>query len=390
MVDSKLRDIFDEYIRNFEKINQDGDIDKGLEDHREYFKWEAAYEFSQFDFEDTDDYVERLKKLNRTCDNLIDRKTSYPFNALIKCAEREGVEVVRDLFLNLFQDDGGDLDVRQRNIDEFVKDSNALAKKNGLGGYVYENTQTSAMAFLALKYPKDNCLLSTSRAKEFADRVGFVDDWGTLDHFKLDVYYRFCNEIANKALAYPPLVEKNKERFGVEFAKKHSQMKPLFQGDDKYLLVFDIIYCAALNTYGLGVVCPMDKKLEQKIREARVRQEALEDAECKLEKVVEAKKYWKKYLVSGTKVLHKKYGEGTIEKVEENETYTKIQIGFPAKEKVLQVSFQDPNLDTYLTFQVPDYQTVGRNYQMQISKENILRKHVEDAQRGIEPYKDYV
>ena len=159
MIQARLHRLFDAYIDHFEEINSEGEPEKNLEDRREYFKWIAAYAFSEFRFDNTEDYVNRLKNLNKTCSVIIDSSSHYPFSALIKCAEKEGADAVRDLFLHLFEDDNGNLKARQAKIDAFIRDSNAIAKRNGLGGYVYENGQSSAMAFLALKDPAHNCLL---------------------------------------------------------------------------------------------------------------------------------------------------------------------------------------------------------------------------------------
>ena len=391
MIQSRLHKLFDVYINHFEEINSEDEPEKNIEGHREYFKWIAAYSFSNFEFNNTMDYVSGLKELRKVSSVLIDTSSHYLFSALIKCAEKEGPDAVRNLFLHLFEDDNGDLKARQTRIDAFIRDSNAMAKRNGLGGYVYENSQSSAMAFLALKDPAHNCLLRTSLFKKFASRVGFADDWGTLDNFKLDVFYRFCDEIADSALGYPELMDKNRKRFTKQFAEKHHIRDPLFasiKGSDRYLLVFDIIYCT--ETYGYADVCPIDPEIERKIQVALFYQDALHKAEEKMEQVIAAENYWKQYLVPGLCVSHAVYGDGTVEKVERKGQCTYLQVVFPHKEKNIRFWFEDPKLNTYLTLHVPNSGTDGAEYRLLLCQRGAIEKGLNEAHLALEPYKCYL
>lgn len=391
MIQACVRKLFDAYIAHFAQINSEGDAEKGWQDHREYFKWIAAYYFFDFDFSDTTNYVQRLKELRISSSVLIDTSSHYPFSALIKCAEKEGPDAVRDLFLHLFEDDNGDLKARQAKIDAFIRDSNAMAKRNGLGGYVYENSQSSAMAFLALKDPEHNCLLRTSLFKKFASRVGFADDWGTLDNFKLDVFYRFCDEIVDYALNYNDLVRKNSGRYEEKFTKMHDipkEVMPSMKGKDRYLLVFDIIYCA--ETYGFANICPADPELERKIQLALFYQDALRKAEQEMEQVIAAENYWKKYLVPGLSVAHTVYGDGTVEEVEKKGQYTFLQAAFPQKEKRVSFWFDDPKLNTYLSLRIPGDGINSTEYRLLLCQRATIEKRLQEAQLALEPYKCYL
>lgn len=389
MIQSRLHKLFDAYINHFKEINSEDEPEKNIEGHREYFKWIAAYSFSNFEFNNTMDYVSGLKELRKVSSVLIDTSSHYPFSALIKCAEKEGPDAVSNLFLHLFEDDNGDLKARQTRIDDFIRDSNAMAKRNGLGGYVYENSQSSAMAFLALKDPAHNCLLRTSLFKKFASRVGFADDWGTLDNFKLDVFYRFCDEIANSALTYSELV--HSKRYTEEFVEEHNISKlvmPYMKDKDKYLLVFDIIYCT--ETYGYADICPIDPEIERKIQLALFYQDALHKAEEKMEQVIAAENYWNQYLVPGLCVFHAVYGDGTVEKVEGKGQCTYLQVVFPHKEKNIRFWFEDPKLNTYLTLHVPNGGTDGAEYRLLLYQRGAIEKSLNEARLALEPYKCYL
>lgn len=386
MIQSRLHQIFDAYVERFDELNS--------KENREFMKWEAAEAFSTFDFNSAENFVPRLKELAKTCSVVIDTRSVYPLSALIQCAGKnsEQAEKVRNLFLFLFEEDSGDLTARQGRIDTFIKEANALAKGAGLGGYSYENTQTSVMAYLALHKPEENYLLSTSKAKELAARVGFVDDWGTLSGFQLDTYYRFCEELAKELSAYEPIMTANKSRFAPDFAEKHNipDLLPIYKQNDINLLVFDIIYCASRDTYGLGNVCPIDPKLEQNITEALKRQDVLHAALAEKDKLALAEEYWKVNLVQGSEVTHKVFGKGNVTSIETKGNFTYINAEFPAQGKKMRIWLEDTKLSNFVSFPYPEYDTLGKEYLALIAKRNTIEKNVESAAAAFEPYKSYI
>ncbi|MDO4492241.1 MAG: hypothetical protein Q4B85_14365, partial [Lachnospiraceae bacterium] len=256
MIIQFLNKIIKKYIEHFNVLNNS--------DHAEYMKWEAAYAFQHFDFESPDDFAGRLKELCKICSVVIDNKASFPLGCLCSCAsiDDEKANRVRKMFLDLFVDDKNDLQVRQSKIDTFIRESDALRSECGKNGYMYANTQTSVMAYLALRDPENNYLLSTSKARELASRIGFGDDWGTLSSFKLDVYYRFCDQLVDAMKKNQDLMDINKTRYQEEFCDgNHS---PFHEDKELHLLAFDIIYTAASDTYGLGEEIPVDPDIVKK------------------------------------------------------------------------------------------------------------------------------
>lgn len=115
----RLQQIFSNYIRKFEYIND--------REHNENYKWIIAAKFHDLMNPDNTDFAERIREAGKLSDNLIDSVNRYCFSALASCASKEP-ESVRALFKSLFADDGGDLTVRQRKIERFIADANALTE----------------------------------------------------------------------------------------------------------------------------------------------------------------------------------------------------------------------------------------------------------------------
>ena len=102
MNNNHLQQIFSNYIEKFEEINNSV--------HREYYKWQIAKQFKGM-MDDAlngpiTEFAFKLKELKKLSSNLIDSYTQ-PFGGLAIFAEKEP-ETVREMFKNLYTDDGGD------------------------------------------------------------------------------------------------------------------------------------------------------------------------------------------------------------------------------------------------------------------------------------------
>ena len=102
------------------------------------------------------------------------------------------------MFKTLFADDGGDLAVRQKKIEQFIADANALTKRLHSENGMYMNDQRSAMGYLFLYDPDNHYLYKATEANDFASCIEFFDDWGPGTAFRLDVYYRMCDVLSDK------------------------------------------------------------------------------------------------------------------------------------------------------------------------------------------------
>ena len=310
---NNLKSIFKKYIDNFEVLNN--------EKNDEIYKWEIAQEFQNFDV-DASDFAEMLNHMWRTSANLIDSSQQLPFYALVDYARKEP-ETVREMFRKLYAEEHTDTEIKQQLIDEFIASSEELRKKYNPDSRLYVNNQRSVMMYLFLRYPNSNFAYKASQAKSFADCIEFYDDWGPMTDFKIDVYYRMCEQLIEEIKADEALMETHKSRFENTDRKLHPD-------EELHILVFDIIFSSqAYNFYDGMTYAPINAQARklyfEKVAKAKELSETLEKAKVELASLDEAKEYVAKTLIPGMVVKHKTFGEGTIEECSE----TILTVQFP-------------------------------------------------------------
>ena len=368
-----LHELFDGYIRNFELVNGPK--------HYENYKWEALQEFqSVFDL-DAPDFPAMLKAAEKASQNLID---SYmrPFDGLVVMAERNGEsERIREMFRSLLADDGGDLDIRQRKINAFLRDCDELLEKHYPGSHLYKNDQRSAMGYLWLNDPEGHYLCKTTEASYFAKCVEFYDSWGTYSDFKLDVYHRFCDEIVAAIKEYPPLLKTHESRF-------EHPAKPMHPDKNYHILVFDLIYCS--ETYNLysGATITQRTPAEVKLfveRKEKAKQllKAVEEAEADVRSYQAGLDEIVLMLASGASVKHKTYGAAKFGGVE-GEYFKFIFDG--AEKKFMPPSF----VDGFLTVDHPRFQGAIDQYGKVLKLGASVSRRLESAKKALAPYEDYL
>ena len=120
-----LQQIFANYIDRFAELNDAA--------HDETFKWWAAAEFRKRLDEalqsDNENFVAVLRNIvkNDVVGTIIDGRMQ-PFGGLVAIANLndEYADKVKQLFLDLFANDGNDLEVREKKIAAFLKRSEEL------------------------------------------------------------------------------------------------------------------------------------------------------------------------------------------------------------------------------------------------------------------------
>lgn len=246
-----LNQIFDSYIQHFNELNNI--------QNDESYKWRAILDFQRvFNLHtERDAFAEMLKESRNATANLIDSYTQ-PMGGLFELARRDP-EAVRAMLIALLEDDRGDLTIRQKKIDVFLRDCNKMVETYFPGSHLFKNDQRSAMAYLFLNDPNSHYLYKATEAKYFADCVGFYDDWGTMSNFNLDIFHRFCDELIKEIENTPALIKMHRSRFVCE--------TPMYEDEHLHVLLFDIIYCAyTYNLYnGMSIekVTSADRKLYQ-------------------------------------------------------------------------------------------------------------------------------
>ncbi|MBQ2405476.1 MAG: hypothetical protein II312_02175 [Lachnospiraceae bacterium] len=306
-----LKDVVQAYFDKFELINN--------EDNREYYKWEAFKCFRDYWDIEAEDFADMFKKSMSLTSNLINNRYVSPTNGIVKLAERpELTETIRDLFRQLYADDGGDIIKRQNKIENFRDKVNELLEKYEPGRWKYNQDFRIVMFYLNMYSPSDNYLFKATEAREFMYCIEYGDDFGSGKSFSLTRYYRMCDELVKEIKNTPELIQVHQERI----------TDTMIDDDDYHILAFDIIYCAV--TYGLysGIIINKPKKKTS----IKQKNDAVMD-EFKTE-LIEVKRELDKCLIEraeledvsirGLKIEHRMFGEGIVVSQDKNTIIVKF------------------------------------------------------------------
>lgn len=371
---NNLKSIFKKYIDNFEVLNN--------EKNDEIYKWEIAQEFQNFDVDATD-FAEMLNHMWKTTANLIDSSQQLPFYALVDYARKEP-ETVREMFRKLYEEEYMDTDAKQQLIDEFIASSEELRKKYNPDSRLYVNNQRSVMMYLFLRYPNSNFAYKASQAKSFADCTEFYDDWGPMTDFKIDVYYRMCEQLIEEIKSDKALMETHKSRFENTARKLHPD-------EELHILVFDIIFSSqAYNFYDGMTYAPINAQARklyfEKVAKAKELSETLEKARAELTLLEEAKEYVSKTLVPGLMVKHKAFGEGTIEECDNSI----LAVHFPKINDTKKLGTSVIFGNGLVTLESEEQTNRIKEYAPILNKESIIKVTVSKTEDALQEYLEFL
>ena len=369
--------IFENYISRFEKINEpDGAY--------ENYKWFAVHDFQNVFDINAPDFSSMLKKACKATSIAIDNYMQ-PFSGLVVMAEKDGeAETIREMFRQLYADDGGDLVVRQQKITAFLSSCDKLLEKHYPSSHLYKNDQRSVMAYLWFYDPDNNYMCKTTEARYLANAVEFYEEWGTYANFRLDVYYRFCDALIDEIRKNSALLAIHQSRF----EGHETEMNP-----DKqlHILVFDIIYCA--RTYGLytGVeiknISSEDRRLYQQRRNKAVElagQLAVAEENMMLlqEGIIEAESLVR----SGATVTHNSFGAGTLEKWDGHY----LVLRFPGVDAPKKFELTSALGNGFLSLNAPNFSAFIDKYGTVLKQAVQIPKQLKRAEAALKPYIDYL
>lgn len=369
---NNLHQIFQKYIDSFEYLNN--------KEHDENYKWEVAQGFQNFDL-DADDFVAEMKRLLKISCNLIDSGQSMPFAGLIEFAKKEPI-TVKKMFEELYANENNDLELKQRKIDSFINQSEELRKKYFKDSHLYINNQRSAMQFLFLRYPDSNYMYKASQAKSFADCIEFYDDWGPMSDFKIEVYYRMCDQLVKEIKKFPAIVETHKSRF------EHNKKK-LYIDKELHILAFDIIYSSQVYDFYKGMEFSPIKAQARKLHEERVLKAKVYYNDLKIAKenydiLNNINDFLYQTFCVGAKIKHKFYKNGTIKEINDKNIIT---VDFNGSEKRL-------GLNTLITsnllvIESDDLKEKFESIKPVLLKSDSIPRALSFAEKNFESYAEY-
>lgn len=183
MNENNLQELVNRYESNYALFNN--------KEHDEIFKWRAVRHFHDTWFSDNkpDDFAALFKEAKKECSILIDNAQVSPTNGIVKLAEQFPKEV-ESLFRDvLFADDGGDIDLKQNHMEQFLDEIEKLRQKAFPQYYKYKQDRHAASCYMSFVDPEHNFIYRYSEAEELAKNIEFGMDIGSGESFKLRNYY---------------------------------------------------------------------------------------------------------------------------------------------------------------------------------------------------------
>lgn len=375
---ANLQQIFSHYLEKFEYIT-----DKNS--HNENYKWFICKKFRKLMDEalasESESFASALYKVKSVTANLIDSYTQ-PFAGLVEFAKHDP-ETVREMFLNLYSDDEGDIHVQEALIADFFEKSNELLEKYTPGSFRFKQNSHSVSAYLFLYDPDNHYMYKASQSRMFADCIQYYDDWGTGDNIKLDVYYRMCDWLVEQIFECKELLATDASRFELP------ESEEMFEDKKKHLLAFDIVYaCSVYDLFdGISFDRPKMKEknliIERKLRAQRMLdnyQKALENHD----KLNEALLCVEKTLLPGTLMVHKMFGSGELVSYSNGVVEVSFQtgnkkLGLAMALSMGLVKITDTNIATEILQHIP-----------YLKNKDAITNALARAEKELEPYKEYL
>ena len=213
----KLREVIRKYEENYNYFNDQA--------HDEIFKWNAVQHFQNVWLApkaNERSFPELFADARKKCSVLIDNAYVCPSSGVVKIAEKRPDEVEYLFRKVLLAPDGGDIDIRQDNVERFLDEMDRLCRETFPASFKYKQDRHAALCYLTLLKPDDNYIYRYSEAEEFAKHMEFGLDIGSGKSFCLKNYYILCNAVADELRGQRSLLDKVEQRIQ-EYSQRHNR-----------------------------------------------------------------------------------------------------------------------------------------------------------------------
>lgn len=176
----KLREVIRKYEENYNYFNDQA--------HDEIFKWNAVQHFQNVWLApkaNERSFPELFADARKKYSVLIDNAYVCPSSGVVKIAEKRPDEVEYLFRKVLLAPDGGDIDIRQDNVERFLDEMDRLCRETFPASFKYKQDRHAALCYLTLLKPDDNYIYRYSEAEEFAKHMEFGLDIGSGKSFCL-------------------------------------------------------------------------------------------------------------------------------------------------------------------------------------------------------------
>ena len=135
----------------------------------------------------------------------------WPIGGLQNLMLRDSeVELVRECFRWLYNEDGGDISKRRGRAELFADQINGRFRRVFPRMTKYAMNTANAVFFLNLWKPHANYFYQASEAKAWADYFGYEADFGGGTALDLPRYYTMCNDLLHALENYPEIIALHK------------------------------------------------------------------------------------------------------------------------------------------------------------------------------------
>lgn len=301
-------EIFSNYKARYEELNDPDGRD-------EIYKWPAVRCCIDNWNVDEEDFLEMFKRSMRLSLNIIENRYKHPINGITFLCERGKTEQVREEFKKLLSDDE-DIRKIQDKADAFQDGINAMLSEIAPEKWSYEQDRRDPLMYLAFIKPESSYMFKAEPARVFSNYVEFGDDIGSGQTFRLDHYYRLCDEV---------LVEIEKDEDFIEMldaeltraAERNSMNESDLQDMPGKLriVVYDIMYCASSAWLYEGMKPPVkkgSKEDKERIVQRRIEEihELLDNENAELEELLNNAPEYPD--LTGVELTNIRYGKGKV------------------------------------------------------------------------------
>ncbi|MBE5851159.1 MAG: hypothetical protein E7298_13670 [Lachnospiraceae bacterium] len=270
-----FKEIFDNYKGKYDFLNDpDG--------RNEIYKWPAVRCCIDNWEIDADDFLDMFKRSMRLSQNIIENRYKHPINGIVFLCEQGKTDQVREAFRKLLSDEE-DIRKVQSNADTFQDEINAMLGEIAPEKWSYEQDRRDPLMYLAFIRPGSCYMFKAESARVFANYVEFGDDIGSGQTFRLDNYYRLCDEVLAEVEDDVEFVEMLDDKLTMAAEKNDMDAADLQDIPGKLkIVVYDIMYCA--NSAWLYEGMPEPVKKGSKQDKERTRHKRIEEIHDQLDK----------------------------------------------------------------------------------------------------------
>ena len=375
-----LNQLLQYYIDDFEKNNTK---------YQEYYKWQICNEFHALMDNalsaPVEEFLPALKLAKKCSYNIIDSFTQ-PFGGLVDCAKTRPEEV-QQILRNLYTDDGNDVYKQAEIIKQYFAQTQKLLEECDYSdSYRYKQDFHAVSGLLFLYDPEHHYMYKAEQAKKFADAVEFYDDWGSGTDIRLDVYYRFCDEIVKYIKENQALLDTNQSRYDGRLKIEGGELHPDIE---KHILLFDIIYCLkrykVYDSMGISKKSMKERKLfEEQRAKAKEYYDSFVTAQEQAELLDEGLEYFGNAIKKGDTVIHRVAGEVSVDSI--NERY--LTLTLKGKQTILDLPTVLAN--GIVRYKTPDFDEKIGKYREVFKNYKLVSERLERAARYLKEYEDYL